>query len=103
MAREKKNLILIFAAVGFLIGVLASALSFFLESRGRQAGAVVAVIASVLCPAGWVMPEFLESGKALEVFYDFVFSVVNGCLYAVVGLLVARTMKAWHLSRQNRI
>ena len=99
----KKNLILIFAVVGFCNGVLVSALILFLESRGRQARPVLSVIGLVLCPAALVMPEFLESDKALEALEMLFGSVVNGCLYAVVGLLVARTMEAWRRSRQNRI
>jgi|ERR1019366_289178 hypothetical protein len=98
-----KRLILKFAMVGFCNGILISALVLFLESRGRQAGLVLAVIAFVLCPAGLVMPEFLEGGKALEALYLLVGSVVGGCLYVAVGLVVRHAVEVWRHSQQNKI
>jgi|ERR1039457_2772963 hypothetical protein len=97
---RKKQLILNFATVGFFNGILVSALILFLEWRGREAG-VLALIGWVLYPANLIMPEFLESGKAREVLYLLEGSVVNGCLYAAIGLVVGYALETSRRSRQN--
>jgi hypothetical protein len=97
-----KKLPLIFALIGFFIGALLSAQTLYLEWSGHQVGPVLSVIGSIVFPIVWLMIDF-EGGKTFEVLSALAGSAMNGCLYAAISFLIARTVKAWRASHRQPI
>jgi hypothetical protein len=81
----------IFAAVGFCVGVLASGLGFYLDARGLSLPPWIGLPYIVLFPMPLLLIDY-DGGKILLACILLVLSVVNGFLYAAVGLVIVQVV-----------
>jgi hypothetical protein len=94
MLRGSK-LVRAFAIVGFCNGILVSALILLSEwRRFNLGGRASIVILLTLFPAVIQLWEF-EGGKLYEIVILFVYSMVNGCLYGIIGLLFSYALETF--------
>jgi hypothetical protein len=80
-----------FAAIGFCVGVLASGLGFYLDARGLSLPPRIGWLYLVLFPMPLILIDY-NGGKILLACILLVLSMVNGFLYAVVGLIVVHVV-----------